>query len=161
MSGKVLSSPGRRKKENDERILRRTQRIWRLVYIEGYDYVNAWRKASPVSKAKKRNWGRLAKKDCKLFVEKNGKDLQALLDAAGLGLSRVVQELDKSLNVKKIELYQGKIVVDKKGLIIHFDDNAIQQRGRELLVDVHGLKKQKIEIENKLDEWIEAFENIK
>ena len=63
MPKKVLSSPGRKKKEKDERILRRAQHVWRLVYIEGYSYVAAWKKASPVSKSKKRNWGRLAKKD--------------------------------------------------------------------------------------------------
>lgn len=139
MSKKVLSSPGRKKKEKDERILRRAQRVWRLVHIEGHSYVDAWKKASPVSKSKKRNWGRLAKKDCALFEKTYGKDLQKLLEAAGLGLPRVVGEVSKSLNQKKVELYKGEIVVDENGNIIHFEDNVIQQKGRELLTRIHGL----------------------
>ena len=144
-----------------QRLLIRAERIWRFVYIKGYTYAVAWKKACPVSKAKKPNWGRLAKRDCEKFEKECGKDLQKLLDIADLGLPRIVQELDKSLNQKKIELYQGKIVSDKDGKIIHFDDNAIQQRGRELLVDIHGLKKQKIEIETKLDDWLTAIGSIK
>jgi len=146
---KVLISPGRTKKENDYRILRRAERVWRYVNIEGYNYTEAWRSANPITKAKKSSWTRLAKKDCELFEKIYGEDLKKLLEAAGLGLTRIVQEIAKSLNAKKIELYQGEIVCDKEGNIIYFDDNMIQQRGRELLVRIHGLEKTQMEVSGK------------
>jgi len=136
----------KRKFSQKQRIIIRAERIWKLVHIDGYSYTVAWKKACPVSKAKKQYWGKQAKKDCDLFEKEYGKDLQKLLDIAGLGLSRVVQELSKSLNQKKVELYQGKIVVDEKGNIIHFDDNMIQQKGRELLTKIHGLEKQEMKV---------------
>lgn len=131
-----------------DRILLRAEKIWRLVNIEGYSYTEAWRIACPITKAKKKNWGALAKRDCKLFEGTYGEDLKQLLDAANLGLPRVVQEIAKSLTQKKIELYQGKIVMDEKGKPILFEDNSIQQRGRELLVDIHGLKKSNIALDH-------------
>jgi len=124
----------------------RDEKIWRLVNIEGYDYTKAWKKAVPVSKAKKANWGILGKRACDRFEKKHKHDLQKMLEAAGLGLPRVVEEIQKSLTQKKVELYQGKIVKDEDGNVILFDDNAIQQRGRELLVKIHGLEKQKMEL---------------
>lgn len=124
---------------NHQRILNRAERIWKLVHIEGYSYTEAWLKACPVSKAKRNQWGKQAKKDCDLFEKTYGKDIQKLLIAAGLGLPRVVEEISKSLNTKKIELYQGELVTDGHGETIFFEDNAIQQRGRELLTRIHGL----------------------
>ena len=122
-----------------QRILNRAEKIWKLVHIEGYSYTEAWRKACPVSKAKRHQWGKQAKKDCDLFEKTHGKDIQKLLVAAGLGLPRIVEEISKSLNQRKVELYQGEIVSDKNGKIILFEDNAIQQKGRELLTRIHGL----------------------
>ena len=122
-----------------QRILNRAENIWKLVHIEGYSYTDAWRKACPVSKAKRHQWGKQAKKDCDLFEKTHGKDLQKLLIAAGLGLPRVVEEISKSLNQRKVELYQGEIVSDRNGKIILFKDTMIQQRGKELLTRIHGL----------------------
>jgi len=124
----------------------RAEKIWKLVNIEGYSYTDAWKKAVPITKAKKANWHILAKRACDAFEKEHAHDLQKLLEAAGLGLQRVVQEISKSLNQKKVELYQGKIVKDENGNVILFDDSAIQQRGRELLVKIHGLEKQKMEL---------------
>lgn len=61
---KVRKSEGLSKKE---RILCRAIKVWNLVYIEGYSYTVAWRRAYPVTKAKKHHWCKLAKKDCDLF----------------------------------------------------------------------------------------------
>jgi len=143
-----------------QRILNRAERIWKLVYIKGYSYTKAWHEACPISKAKKHQGGKQAKKDCDLFEKEYGKDLQKLLDVAGLGLSRVVQELEKSLNQTKIELYQGEIVVDEAGNIIHFDDNMIQQKGRELLTKIHGLEKQQVEHTGKVKHTVETSPEI-
>ena len=123
---------------------RRNEKIWKLVNIDGYNYTDAWKEAVPVTKAKKRNWGQLAKRACDLFEKVHGHDLQKLLETAGLGLPRVVQEVSKGLTQKKVELYQGEIIKDEKGKIILFEDNSIQQRGRELLTKIHGLEKQQI-----------------
>lgn len=129
----------RAKRENDIRILRRAQRVWVYVYIEGFGYKEAWKKACPVSTAKMCNWRRSAQRDCRLFEKKYGRELQKILDAANLGLPRVAVEIAKSLNQKKIELHLGEIVKDENGEVIHFDDNVIQQKGRELLCRIHGL----------------------
>lgn len=125
--------------------LHRAERIWRLVHIEGLSYIDAWRKAVPFTKAKRYNCGILAKRACDLFEDTYGEDLQRLLSAAGMGLPRVVKEISKSLNQKKVELYKGEIVRDEEGEIIHFDDNFIQHKGRELLAKIHGLEKMKME----------------
>jgi len=128
-----------KKSGKKQRLIIRAEKIWRLVYFGGYSYTDAWKKVVPVSKAKKVNWGILAKRACDLFEKTHGKDIQKLLDAAGLGLPRVVEEISKSLNQRKVELYQGEIVSDKNGSTILFEDNAIQQKGRELLTRIHGL----------------------
>ena len=98
-----------------QRILNRAEKIWRLVNIEGYSYTEAWRKACPVTKAKRHQWGKQAKKDCDLFEKINGEDIQKLLETAGLGLPRVVQEIHKGLTQTKVELYKGNVVTDKDG----------------------------------------------
>jgi len=134
------------RQEERDRVLHRAERVWRYVHIEHYSYTEAWKKANPVTKAKKPSWVNLAKRDCDLFEKEYAGDLKKLLEAAGLGLTRVVQEIAKSLSVKKVELYQGEVVRDKEGNVIHFDDNLIQQKGRELLVKIHGLEKMQMEV---------------
>jgi len=138
-------------KKSQESREKRYEKIWRLVNIEGYDYTRAWKEAVPVSKAKKANWGILAKRACDAFEKVHAHDLQKLLEVAGLGLPRVVQEVEKSLTQKKVELFQGKIVKDENKEVIQFEDNAIQQRGRELLTKVHGLEKQQVEVAGTID----------
>lgn len=125
--------------------LHKAERIWKLVHIQGYSYTAAWRKAVPMTKAKKANCGILAKRACDLFEKEYGEDIQKLLTAAGLGLTRIPEEISKSLNQKKVELYKGKVVSNEDGKIILFDDNFIQHKGRELLVRIHGLDKLQLE----------------
>lgn len=122
-----------------QQLIIRAEKLWRLVHFEEYSYTDAWKKVVPVSKAKKVNWGILARRACDLFEKTYGKDLQKLLEAAGLGLPRVAEEVSKSLDQKKVELYKGEIVSDEDGNPILFEDNVIQQKGRELLTKIHGL----------------------
>jgi len=139
----------------------RYETVWRLVNIDGYNYTAAWIIAYPKTKAKKNARCILAKRACDAFEKTHAHDLQKLLEVSGLGLPRVMKEIQKGLTQKKVELHKGKIIKKRNGDPLLFDDNFIQQRSRELLVRIHGLEKQKIEINNKLDEAIDAFRNIK
>ncbi|MBN2323818.1 MAG: hypothetical protein JXQ30_08785 [Spirochaetes bacterium] len=136
-----------KKNENNqaETALKRAEKVWKYIYIEGMTRTAAWKKAFPFTKAKKKNWSTLAKRACELFESEKMDDIEGLLKSSGLGLPRVVQEIHKGLTQKKVIVYQGKVTMDENGNPLELEDNATQQRMREALIRIHGLEKRIVE----------------
>ena len=136
-----------KKKSNkqNETALERAEKVWRFIHIDGMPYNLAWKKAFPFTTAKKKNWSTLAKRACELFESKKRDDIEGLLKAAGLGLTRVVQEITKGLTQKRVIIYKGEVTTDKQGNPVELEDNLTQQRMREALIRIHGLDKRIVE----------------
>ena len=132
-------------KKKREPALERAEKVWRYVHIDGMTLTAAWKKAFPFTKAKKPNWSILAKRACELFEREKKDDLDALLEEANIGLTRIVKEISKGLTQKKVIVYQGKVMKDESGNPVEIEDNAAQQRMREALIRIHGLEKRIVE----------------
>ena len=70
-------------------------------------------------------------------------DWPAFLEVVGLGIDRLALEIEKGFTAKKTEFYQGKAVAQ-------CEDNAVRARTRELLADLHGLRKQEVRISGEI-----------
>ena len=70
-------------------------------------------------------------------------DWPQLLELAGIGLDRVILELNDKLTAKKTEFHQGIAVAE-------CEDNGTQMRALELLAELHGLKKREIKFKGEI-----------
>lgn len=71
-------------------------------------------------------------------------DFEELLEAAGLGYARLLEEVEKGLNAEMVKHWQGEEI----GV---YEDNTIRQRARELLADLLGARKQKLDLNHSAD----------
>ena len=120
-------------------------RVWKYIRLDGMPAGLAWKKAYPFSKAKKKNWPALAKRAWQRYLKETKDDIDQLLYDADMGLPRVVEELQRGLTQKKCIVWQGVVSTDKKGNPILLEDNTNQQKMREALIEIHGLKKRVVE----------------
>jgi len=74
-------------------------------------------------------------------------DFDHLLEAGGLGMTRLIAEVEKGLNAETTKYWQDEVVG------VH-EDNATQQRARELLADLLGVRKQKLDLHHSAEESI-------
>lgn len=74
-------------------------------------------------------------------THKKKANFEELLESGGLGEDRLVKELEKGLNAKFAKYYQDEFLCE-------LDDNTVQQRARELLADLLGQRKQKVDVEH-------------
>ena len=72
-------------------------------------------------------------------------DWSLLLDAAGLGLMRLIQEQEKRLTAMKTEFYKGEVVKGADGKPLEVEDNGTRMEATKLLADFHG-KRSKLEL---------------
>lgn len=136
--------------DKGESALKRAERVWKYVFIDGMSYTDAWKKAYPFTKAKKSSWVLLARRACDRFLEHKREDVDDMLRASDLDLPKVVQEIHKGLTQKRCIVYKGAVIKDENGQPILLDDNVTQQRMREALIRIHGLEKQKAEVRGEI-----------
>ncbi len=78
---------------------------------------------------------------CRMLAKiKAKRDWAALMDDAGLGDLRLLQELGRHLRMKKITFWQGQEIEGD------FEDAPIQLRATELLADFLGKRKHALEL---------------
>jgi len=70
-------------------------------------------------------------------------DWPQFLELAGIGVDRVIRELNDKLTCKKTEFHQGIAVAE-------CEDNGTQMRALELLAELHGLKKREIKFKGEI-----------
>lgn len=66
-------------------------------------------------------------------------DWETFLDEAGMGIDRLLVELNRKMAAKTTKHYQDESLGD-------FDDNATQMRAVELLADLLGVRKQSVDV---------------
>jgi HSP20 family molecular chaperone IbpA len=62
-----------------------------------------------------------------------------LLEAFDLGVDRLFHEINQRLGAQKTEFYEGRAVAE-------VEDNATRMRATELLADLHGVRKQSLDL---------------
>ena len=70
-------------------------------------------------------------------------DWPQFLELAGIGVDRVIRELNDKLTCKKTEFHQGIAVAE-------CEDNGTQMRALELLAELHGLKKREVKFSGEI-----------
>jgi hypothetical protein len=104
------------------------------AYLRTGKQITAFQEAFPNSKLKKPDVAA-----CKLMRRiKDKHDWERLLEEAGLGFERIYTKLEELLEATTVKHYKDKEV----GI---YTDNATRIRALELLVDLHGLRKQVLE----------------
>ena len=84
-------------------------------------------------------------------------DWDQLLSDAGLGYERIFPKLEEMLEAKYTKFYQDKSLGE-------FTDNSTRMRALELLVDLHGRRKQVMEVQGAVtftEAVIQNYENRK
>ena len=61
-----------------------------------------------------------------------------------MGYARLLEEVEKGLNAEMVKHWQGEEI----GV---YEDNTIRQRARELLADLLGARKQKLDLNHSAD----------
>ena len=117
--------------------LRPMDREFLRVYFQTFDIQAAYREAHPRSKATPESVRVLASRQFRQIKERV--DWPALLEASGLGEVRLLEELEKRLNAKSTKFYKDERHDD-------IEDNTTQMRATELLADLHGKRRAKVEV---------------
>jgi hypothetical protein len=72
---------------------------------------------------------------------------EVLLEAFGLGVDRLFHEVNQRLEAHKLEFYEGRPITNPKdGSLLKITDNGTRMRATELLADLHGVRKQSLDL---------------
>ena len=83
-------------------------------------------------------------------------DYATYMDAMGLGPDRIAYEVNQGLEASNPLIYHGEKVDG-----VETPDHKTRQRARELLADLHGLRKKTIQVDTgKIGELVNQFKNI-
>ena len=135
----LIGSPpfllSRRKEINESDRLTISERRFFYAYLRMGEQKAAFLLAFPHKKLK--NPDSAATKLMRRLKEKH--DWDQLLSDAGLGYERIFPKLEEMLEAKTEKFYQDRSLGE-------FTDNATRMRALELLTDLHGRRKQTLEV---------------
>ena len=134
--GSPLFLLSRRREINESDRLTISERRFFYSYLRTGEQKAAFILAFPHKKLK--NPDAAASKLMKRLKAKH--DWDQLLSDAGLGYERIFPKLEEMLEAKTEKFYQDKSLGE-------FTDNATRMRALELLTDLHGKRKQTLEVQ--------------
>jgi len=107
-------------------------------------WYRVWRQAMPAVRCSRRQGELAAEYAMRRFMRKNEDIIGALLEREGLGIDRIVEKLREKLEAYRVDTYKGQVTVDPEtGEPLKHADNVAQLRALDMLISLHGLKKEK------------------
>lgn len=131
-----------------EENLREAREIFRLHRM-GMPFTEAFSRARPYSKATRASKGVLGRRIYDWYVENCKEDMAEALAVYGLDKYRLAEEVEKGLNANTHKDFIETEIIEegktKRALTIRetrpVEDNGTRQRARELLADLHGVRR--------------------